>query len=216
MRWLAFFGASLACLVPGLASAQGLPAPPPESPFSPATARLHVDGPERAEIEGRPNEDAKWALVCTGACDRDVPLVWQYRVRGAGMKASDELWLDALAGDHVVLKVKPASKGWYIAGAVAVPTGLGGGYAAIFLLLLSRQSIDQTVTDVEIVASVAGVLVVTGMVAMLTNLKTRVTQTDVTAPPPPQPAHRPTWHTSELREVPTLPSASLPLLTLTF
>jgi hypothetical protein len=219
MRLPSFFLASALWLVPSLALAQT--APPPEHPPVPM-ARLHVDGPRFTQVLGRPIAGGDWTQVCSAPCDTPVPLDWQYRMRARGMKPSQTFQLDAGEDDDVVVRLHPAYTAWLVGGAVAASAGATTAVVGVPLLLLfrvqcgfvSNECTRENEVQFGVVTAVSAGLVALGVIAMVTNAETTVTQGEPAAVETPR---EPVWHTTERRDVPPL-SATIgaPLVTLRF
>jgi hypothetical protein len=191
------------------------PVPPPRA----ETVLLHVEGPSAAEVLGRSGRSAEWTTVCRGPCDEEVPLDWEYRVQGGGMKASDTFNLRASAGQSVVVvHVDPASKGWFIAGIVGMSTA--GAVFVIGVAVTATQSIgcgiwceSQMSNQLLGIVGVAVVLLVSGSAATFTNLSTTISQGKRPEPIPDQEV----WHTAGRREALPFPAATgAPLVTVRF
>jgi hypothetical protein len=180
-----------------------------------------VDGPSGTEVLGRAVRGAEWTPVCRAPCDEEVPLDWEYRVHGAGMKASGGFNLEAFAGQSVVVHVDPASKGWFIAGVVGMSTG--GAAAVVGLFWWALDSIgcgvfgpvntacqSQLDNTFHVFEAAAGALFVSGAVSTFTNLSTTISQDSSVA-------GEPVWRTAGRREALPFPAATgAPLVTVRF
>jgi hypothetical protein len=88
----------------------------------PDEIKVHVDGDPDLVIERRIEDTDLWESVCTGACDRKIPLGGRYRLIGHGIRES--LWIALVppAKDSLKLDVKAAyASAW------------GGGIALVVL-----------------------------------------------------------------------------------
>jgi hypothetical protein len=192
--------ASAVWLSPSLAWAQ--------SPTREGTAWLHVEGPSDTEVLGRSGRRAEWTPVCRAPCDQELPLAWEYRVRGGGIKASGAFELEAFEGQSVVVHVDPASKGWFIAGVVTMSTAGVAAVASLFLRVLatlgcpSNTCQDQLNNTLAAAEAVSGAVFLSGAVPTFVNLRTTVSQGvggDLGG------AGEPVWRTAGRREVVPFP-----------
>jgi hypothetical protein len=162
--------------------------------------------------------------VCRAPCNEDVPLDWEYKVQGEGMKSSRTFHLEASAGESIV-HVDPASKGWFIAGIVGMSTG--GAAAVIGFLVGAARSFgcgfyspstsschSQVDSQLLVTEALAGALFVSGTASTFANLSTTISQGER---PDTMPADQEVWHTAWRREALPFPAAvGAPLLTVRF
>ncbi len=143
----------------------GVPAATPAVPAAPAAhaaalppvlaedrptesaARLHVVGPPEVEIEGRPGPDYDWESVCTGTCDADVRLAWEYRVHGSGIRKSEAFHLSSPGGQPLSLSVDAASEPKFTLGVVGMIIGGAVGYIGTVAWLVGNAGTVTTTTD---------------------------------------------------------------------
>lgn len=167
------------------------------------TTRLHVDAPSSTKVFGRPSPDAEWTLVCTAACEAQVPRSWQYRLEATGVLSPAPFHLDATANRTVVVHVDPAYTAWWVGGTLAVI----GGIATVLIGLPAVAIADSTCLPptqpgagppcgvaIGIVLGVGAALIAGGTVAVVNNASTTVTQDDGTqAPASATPSSGPVW-----------------------
>jgi hypothetical protein len=68
----------------------------------PDEIKVHVDGDDPGlVVERRIEETELWESVCTGTCDRKLPLGGRYRVLGRGIRES--LWIALVPPEHDAL-----------------------------------------------------------------------------------------------------------------
>jgi hypothetical protein len=98
-------------------------APPELGAFSGATATVTVQVDEGSEPVLEKKRSRTWTQVCTGACNRDVPIDGIYRINGTGVRTTQGFSLDARAGEHVLVGVEPGTNHGRTAGLVLLGTG---------------------------------------------------------------------------------------------
>ncbi|HEY6460132.1 MAG TPA: hypothetical protein VIY73_08270 [Polyangiaceae bacterium] len=155
--------------------ARPAPPAPPAPPAGPAgTVLVHVEGADDAEVEMRPQDGGSWTTVCSGRCDRALPVGPTYRIAGGGMRPSRAFHLDPTAG-RVNVTVNPSSTGWFVAGIVLVP--LGGATMLIggLIGLLGDATGDQSASSSGGVAFLVGLAgLVGGIVLIVSNARSGV------------------------------------------
>jgi hypothetical protein len=168
------------CIVAG---AVWMSSPPAWAQTRAETARLHVEGPSGTEVLGRSDKRAEWTPVCRAPCDEEVPLAWEYRVHGPGVKASGAFELEAFAGESVVVHVDhAASKGWFVAGVITMSTGGAAAVGSLFLWALHTMGCGDNECQSQLnsllgaVEAVCGAVFASGAVATFTNLSTTTSQ----------------------------------------
>jgi hypothetical protein len=88
----------------------------------PDEVKVHVDNEPDAIVERSIEGTQLWESVCTGACDRKLPLEGRYRVMGHGIRRSLPLALFPPTHDVLHLDVRPGySAAW------------GGGIALVVM-----------------------------------------------------------------------------------
>ncbi|HEY1694582.1 MAG TPA: hypothetical protein VGG39_20570 [Polyangiaceae bacterium] len=167
---------AMARLEYGKASGGQPPPPPPPPPAGgPAgTVVLHVEGADDAEVEMRPHDEGTWTTVCSGRCDRALPVGAAYRIAGGGMRPSKAFHLDGSAG-RVNVTVNPASTGWFVAGIVLVPVGGATMLIGGLIGLLGDATGDQSASSSGGVAFLVGLAgLVGGIVLIVSNARSGV------------------------------------------
>jgi hypothetical protein len=171
-------------------TAAAAPAPGPPVPSGPMV-QLHVDASRSVEIIGHPSDSAEWIPICSGACDKPVPVGWEYQARGTDMKASPTFFLKASPGGTANVHVDPGNKSLFTLGIVGVC--IGGPISLIGLIVTEvgavghYTSTDDGVTTTHTVSpstlptglGILGVglaLAAAGMIVTLENASTGVTQ----------------------------------------
>ncbi len=122
-------------------SVEGSSPPVPSGPMT----TLHVDSPRNVEIQGHPRDSEEWITVCTGPCDKPVPIAWEYQVRGADVKASRVFTLQASPGTATSVRVDPGSRSALTLGVVSVC--VGGPVALVGLIVAAvgaKGSYEET------------------------------------------------------------------------
>lgn len=165
--------------------------PQPAAPVESETGTVHVkmEGDSDAVLEQ--DHGGTWAAVCSGACDRDLPLGVSYRITASGAKTSGAFRLLGTPGDHIVLHLNTASSAAFGGG---VTMALVGGLAATIgfwgtLFANSNDQYDYSYQDEHqnsvvpwVVTTLLGAAVGTiGLVMAVSNEKTKVTQSASTS-----------------------------------
>ncbi|HEX4517737.1 MAG TPA: hypothetical protein VH054_29540 [Polyangiaceae bacterium] len=88
----------------------------------PDEIKVHVDGDPNLVVERKIEDTDLWESVCTGTCDRKLPLVGRYRLLGRGIRES--LWIALVPPEHDALKLDVHA---------AYSTAWGGGIALVAL-----------------------------------------------------------------------------------
>lgn len=88
----------------------------------PDEIKVHVDGDPELVVERRIDGTELWESVCTGACDRKLPLGGRYRLLGRGIRES--LWIALVPPEKDALKLDVKA---------AYSTAWGGGIALVAL-----------------------------------------------------------------------------------
>ena len=88
----------------------------------PDEIKVHVDGDPNLVVERRIEDTELWESVCTGACDRKLPLVGRYRLLGRGIRES--LWIALVPPEKDALKLDVKA---------GYSTAWGGGIALVAL-----------------------------------------------------------------------------------
>lgn len=131
-----------------------------------------------------------WSTVCTGGCNRSVPLEGLYRLNGSGVSTTAPFSIDARPGEHVVLGVEPGSNHSKTPGLVLIGTGAGLAGLGLGLLIIGAATPEENsggghtpsplVAVGPIVGGVGVVLLVTGIILLATG-KADVSQTKAAA-----------------------------------
>ena len=95
---------------------------PPET--MPTHVLVHIESPKPVELESRAPGQKTWAVVCGAPCDRELPLVDEYRFANG-----PTFRLNPASGSSVLLKVHAASVAGNVGGAALV--GVGAVFAVI-------------------------------------------------------------------------------------
>jgi hypothetical protein len=167
------------------------PAGPPSSAGSHSTAWVHLDGPAGIRLEQDLDSvhHSDWNTICVAPCDVQVDTALDYRVAGGLMKASADFSLRANDGEHEDIHVEPASRLWHIVGVVGVSAGSAvfvfGLFSTVLAPVLQGLVEGSSVTSTErtdgwIMIGAGAAAAVGGLVLMLTNRTTSVSQ-DVSA-----------------------------------
>lgn len=212
------------------------PTPPGTVPAEKSLVTVHIEGPDDVQLEQDTTGQDDWAVVCSGTCDRSLSTAYWYRVSGGGIKASSQFSLHGQPGSKVTLNVSPASKGWFIAGLIAIPVGGIIAYIGLVLGVVGSAASDASSTagsnqafrgssDVAATGwtmlAVGGLAAVGGLVLTISNWKTGVTQDLAAKTPTPSSdaalrLPTPTWREPGV-EARTLPPAwSMPVLSGSF
>jgi hypothetical protein len=88
----------------------------------PDEIKVHVDGDPNLVVERRIEDTDLWESVCTGTCDRKLPLAGRYRLLGRGIRES--LWIALVPPEKDALKLDVKA---------AYSTAWGGGIALVAL-----------------------------------------------------------------------------------
>ncbi len=88
----------------------------------PDEIKVHVDGDPNLVVERRIEDTDLWESVCTGTCDRKLPLAGRYRLLGRGIRES--LWIALVPPEHEALKLDVRA---------GYSTAWGGGIALVAL-----------------------------------------------------------------------------------
>jgi hypothetical protein len=182
---------------PAAPATPATPTPPQVTPKAPEPATPAISGSVHVQMEGdgdavlEQDHGGAWAVVCSGACNRDLPLDVAYRIMGSGVKNSGAFRLQGKPGDHIVLHLSTASPAAFSGG---VTMALVGGLAATigFWGTLFASSNDDSDYDYQngedihhqstvvpwLVTTLVGAAVGTiGLVMAVSNEKTKITQT---------------------------------------
>ncbi len=181
---------------------RGAPAGPiPAAPPPSGSAFVHLEAEEGIVLESIAPGSGRWALACTAPCDAEVPLADQFRVGGESVRSSRAFGLAASPGQHVVIRVSPASKGRFTAGIGLLSAGGAALFVGAVVYLVGAAGncteVDslgacyarapnggvETAGGVTMLAGI-GVMVV-GAVLLASNTRTRATQTMSALFPPP-------------------------------
>src|SRR6185312_6712672 len=95
---------------------------------------VHVDGPEDVRIQEDPTGDNDWTTVCTGPCDKALPVGLQYRFVGASLRASDPFELSGEDGARLQLEVDGALKSTHTAGLILTGGGVIVAYVGVVIV----------------------------------------------------------------------------------
>jgi hypothetical protein len=156
---------------------------------------VHIEGSDDAQLEQDTTGNDDWSIVCAAPCDRQVSTAYWYRITGGGIKSSSQFTLKGPIGAHETLTVSPASKGWFIAGVIAVPVGGLVAYIGLILGLAGSLGASETTTTNGMTSStqtakvsdgvaatgwtmlaVGGIAAVGGLILAISNWKTYVNQ----------------------------------------
>ena len=88
----------------------------------PDEIKVHVDGDPNLVVERRIEDTDLWESVCTGVCDRKLPLTGRYRLLGRGIRES--LWIALVPPEKDALKLDVRA---------GYSTAWGGGIALVAL-----------------------------------------------------------------------------------
>ena len=102
---------------------------------------IHIDSDHELVLEGRP-ADGGWSIVCTAPCDTGVPLEYEYRISGSGIRTSHSFRIEGAAGQHVILSVKAGSKAGFVGGIVLA--SISPVVIVVGLLVALVGAIEQT------------------------------------------------------------------------
>jgi hypothetical protein len=216
---------------PGVAA----PPPPPPSPFSPTpnlgNAWVHVEADRAVALEGL-SPQGNWSVACMAPCDAELPLANDYRITGEGIRSSRVFRITAMAGQHVVINVNPASKGGFTGGVVLTSIGpvvffigaivwlVGEAEASLYSTDSSDNGLSSGQSNGKGAETTGGVMMLVGLgalvggvVLIVGNSHTKQSQ-EVVQPP----AHAgadwlrlPTWHEAvgPERSIPVAPAVPL-------
>jgi hypothetical protein len=140
--------------------------------------------------------DGDGETVCKAPCDTNVPTNYAYRIVGDGLRRSGDFRLSGHDGDHETITVSEATSAGFTSGiAGAVLGGIGIGIGGILIEIgLAQKAVgyvvaaDGTVTQDPnnqgsgtetagiVVIVLSAVVAVTGVVLIVTNARTHVTQ----------------------------------------
>jgi hypothetical protein len=197
------------------------PAAPPSSAGSHSTAWVHLDGPAGVRLEQDLDSvhHSDWNTICVAPCDVQVDTALDYRVAGGLMKASTDFSLRANDGEREDIHIEPASRLWYVVGVVGVSAGSAvfvfGLFSTVLAPVLQGLVEGPSVTSTErtdgwIMVGAGAAAAVGGLVLMLTNRTTSVSQevsAHGTAVAPEDLRRMPHWTDAE----PPHPSTAIPL-----
>jgi hypothetical protein len=180
---------------PGTPAPTAAPTPAP----APAEAQMvwvHVDGADNARLEqDRTGDGHVWEAICTAPCDKALPNAYAYRVTGDGIRDSAPFTLSGAANTRETLNVNEGSKGGFVLGIVS--TAIGGGVLVIglFVVLIAAASRSIDTTDGVstssdsnaetvgwIMSAAGGAGIVGGILLIVSNARTRVSQDGPPAP----------------------------------
>jgi hypothetical protein len=206
------------------------PAVPPGANRVPAVT-VHIDT-TRTEIglQGRPDDDFEWTRMCEAPCDVRVPLAWEYRIVGDGLRASRGFALEGRAGDRIVLTIDPATHAGYVGGILVTVAGgaviFVGAIVFVIGLLAALFNLDnagEVVAGGTVVVGVGIAVVYLGAKMATSNGHTgvnvtapRVAPRGVNGPSTPRAA---LWNEIAPRAAPAPPrgpAPSVPVLTIHF
>jgi hypothetical protein len=169
-------------------------------------AWVHIEGPRDLRLENYSTAEDEWTTVCFAPCEESLPTFAVYRVSGDHMKSSSDFRLQGAPGEREVITVHDASTARFGAGAVAFGAGglialFGLDYAALGGIRFDGEVTSPGVLMGAWVAIGFGTAVaVTGIVAMLSNARTTVSQDAGAAPAVPSApssvAPEPVWKES--------------------
>jgi hypothetical protein len=207
-------------LAPSTAHAQQVPvaqAPTPPAPTPETRVWVHLDGPGSAILQ-RQEDNGSWETVCSGSCDRQVPLAGLYRIDGKNVRTSDAFELQGAPGDHIALKVRAADATVHDLGMLGIALGALGVIGASTELALGDQ--ENRLGGPIAGLTVSGTLIVFGAIFVLANSGTTVSPLQpskgehAVAGTPGRPS--PTWRGASLEERAMPPSVGATLWSLRF
>jgi hypothetical protein len=195
---------------------------------------VHVEGSDDAQLEQDATGEGDWTVVCSAPCDRRLSTAFDYRINGAGLKASGRFSLHGAPGSRETIRVAPASSGWFVVGVIAAPVGGIVAYVGIFLVAFGTFGYTTTQGGTTTqqgpsagvaaagwtMIAVGGVLGIGGLVALMTNWRSGAREeTGSPAPAPVGDSWRlpgPTWRevAGPYRVWPT--ATTVPVLSLPF
>lgn len=196
-----------------------------------AVGVVRIDGPEGATFERETDSvEHDWETVCTAPCVAHASTAFKYRIAGAGLKPSRGFALRVDSGQTEELHVNGASLPLYVVGWIGVGGGGAAGVTGLFLALWSATSgafsLPNPSDNPGIFWAIFGAgaaVAAGGLVLVLTNKHTTVSQDVVGEPktpdpaaatPPPMPPSTPVDTFARL--VPTGPAFELPIVSLHF
>jgi hypothetical protein len=199
------------------------------------TENVHVieEPPARAFVSFDAGDDAavleeeragNWLPVCTGPCERDLPLDVTYRISGAGVRNSNGFRLNAAPGDHLRLTADTASSTAHTVGMVMLVGSASVGSLAFWLLdgVANARSYDGSADQAAGIAAVTilvtAVLGAVGLGLVLGNQTTSAKQ-ELALPKSSDQAstsRRPTWSERPRSEPERRAPATASLFTLHF
>jgi hypothetical protein len=185
---------------PPAAAAPAAPGPivatmPGKAPQGSPPVWVHIDGSEadRLEVKAAGDQD-EWSPVCTTPCDRPVPAGYSYRIAGDSIRTSSPFTIDPQQGGRQTLVVSEASRGAFVLGIVGMGVGAGGivvGLSVAFVgavgagLSEHGTSAYQSDRNIEtagwVVTGIGAAAVAGGLVLLLTNVRTGVSQGPTTS-----------------------------------
>jgi hypothetical protein len=201
-------------------------APPPGS-FLPApltgSAFVHVAADSGVTLESiAPGE--QWTLACTAPCDAELPLGNQYRISGSSVRRSRPFAITAIPGQHAVITVSAGSKRRFAGGVALLSVGAAAAAVGLFVFAIGATEcsdggvvvcVDGYAPNSGLVLAgaitlLAGVGTLLGGVALLSDSRTRETQTFAALAPATRPdtawLRAPMWREAA-RNTPGLPKA---------
>lgn len=198
---------------------------------------IHIDSDHELVLEGRP-ADGGWSIVCTAPCDTGVPLEYEYRISGSGIRTSHSFRIEGAAGQHVILSVKAGSKAGFVGGIVLASISPVVIVVGLLVALVGAiEQTDYTTLDcagcstnssgkstettgwIITLVGVGGLVI--GIVLVATNARTSQTQ-EVLRPGAPPPRRDdawlrvPTWHEMSGAERALPPIQSAPIFSRSF
>jgi hypothetical protein len=156
---------------------------------------MHIEGSQVAELQRDTTGDGNnWETVCTAPCDKAVPAQSGYRIVGEGIRDSAAFEVTGTNGERQTLSVDEGSRSGFVLGIVGTAAGgvaLGVGLIVVLVSALAR-SIDNadgvsstgahsSETAGWVISGVGTAGLVGGIVLMVSNGRTRVSQGSATA-----------------------------------
>src|SRR5258708_2938290 len=181
---------------------------------------VHIDSPSAVDLEH--DDGSKWVVVCTSPCDKALPASGEYRINGAGVRASSAFGIEP--GSRRTLSVEPGSSG-APTGALVV-TIVGVIFGCPISEAFSKGSYVSCVGDFASYfvpgysspavwgpAAAGGALLVVGIVWLVASPRTTVTQVAALPARPRATSWRaPLWDEAHVFTVP----AATPIVKLRF
>jgi hypothetical protein len=121
--------AAFASALAGSTTAAAQAAPPSATS---TVAVVHVDSPSAVDLEH--DDGSKWVVVCTSPCDKALPASGEYRINGAGVRASSAFGIEP--GSKRTLSVEPGSSGAHTGALVVTIVGGVGLLPAVGVSVL--------------------------------------------------------------------------------